>query len=53
VSFNLACKPNELLQELSEPGLSGMFPNITIALRIFVSLLASVALGERTFNMLK
>jgi hypothetical protein len=30
-----------------------MFPNTTTALRIFVSLPASVASSERTFNVLK
>jgi hypothetical protein len=42
-----------LLQEILEFGLSGILPNITIALRIFVSLPASAASGKRTFNMLK
>jgi hypothetical protein len=46
----LDCKPNELLQEVLERGL---FPNIAIALRTFVSLPASVASGERTFNVLE
>jgi hypothetical protein len=49
----LDCKPKELLQEILELGLSEAFPNITIALLIFVSLPASVASGERTFNVLK
>jgi hypothetical protein len=31
----------------------GVFPNITIALHIFVSLPAYVASGECTFNVLK
>jgi hypothetical protein len=30
-----------------------VFPNITIALRVFINLSASVALGECTFNVLK
>jgi hypothetical protein len=30
-----------------------VFPNITITLRIFVSLSASVASGERSFSVLK
>jgi hypothetical protein len=30
-----------------------MFPNITIKQRVFVSLPASVSLGERTFSVLK
>ncbi|EMP31428.1 Bromodomain-containing protein 8, partial [Chelonia mydas] len=53
MNFKLNCTPKELLQEMLELGLSGVFPNITLALRIFVSLPASVALGERTFNVLK
>jgi hypothetical protein len=47
------CKPKELLQEILDLGLSGVFPYITIVLCIFVSLPASVASGERTFNVLK
>jgi hypothetical protein len=34
-------------------GFSWVIPNITIALRIFVSLPASVTSGERTFSVLK
>jgi hypothetical protein len=44
----LDCKPKELLQEILELGLSAVFPNITITLRIFVSLPAAVVSGERT-----
>jgi hypothetical protein len=50
VNFNVDCKPRELLQELV---VSRAFPNVIIALRIFVSLPASVASSERTFNVLK
>jgi hypothetical protein len=46
-------KPKELIQEILKLRLCGVFPNITIALRIFVSLPASVASGERIFNVLK
>ncbi|CAM4709907.1 unnamed protein product [Lepidochelys kempii] len=53
INCKLDCKPKELLQEILECGLSGVFPNITIALHIFVSLPASVASGECTFNVLK
>ena len=42
-----------MLQEILELGLSGVFPNISIALRIFISLPVSVASGERSFNVLK
>jgi hypothetical protein len=53
VNFKLDCKPKELHQETLKLRLSGMFPNITIALRIFVTLPASVASGEHTLSMLK
>jgi hypothetical protein len=43
----------ELLQEMLKLRLSGVFPNITIALHIFISLPLSVASGECTFNVLK
>jgi hypothetical protein len=33
--------------------ISGVFPNVTTTLRIFVSLPASVASGKCTFNVLK
>jgi predicted nucleotide-binding protein (sugar kinase/HSP70/actin superfamily) len=49
----LHCKPKDLLQDILELGLTGVFPNITIALHIFINLPASVARGERTFNVLK
>ena len=53
MNFKEECKPILLLKEIFELGLSAVFPNITIALRIFNSLPASVASGERTFNVLK
>ncbi|XP_065650734.1 zinc finger MYM-type protein 1-like [Hydra vulgaris] len=52
-NFTSDCKPKELFQEILELGLSGVFPNISIALRIFISLPVSVASGERSFNVLK
>ena len=52
-NFKMGCNPKELLQEILELGLSAMFPNTILALRIFVSLPASVTSGERTFNVLK
>lgn len=52
-NFHVDCKPKELLKEILKLGLSGVFPNVTIALRIFLSLPASIASGERSFNVLK
>jgi hypothetical protein len=49
----LDCEQKELLQEILELELYGVFPNITIAFRIFVSLPASMASRERTFSALK
>jgi hypothetical protein len=43
----------ELLQEILDFWLSGVFPNITVALPTFVSFSAPVALGERIFSGLK
>jgi hypothetical protein len=51
--FFLNCLLKELLQEMLRLGLSGVFPNITIALHILISLPSSVASGECTFNVLK
>jgi hypothetical protein len=53
VNFKLDYKSKELLQEILELELSGVFPNITIAPRILVSLPASAASGKCAFNMLK
>ena len=53
MNFKEECKPTLLLKEIFELGLSAVFPNITIALRIFNSLPASVASGERTCNVSK
>lgn len=52
MSFKLDCKLKELLQEMLELVLWG-FPNVTISLHIYISLLASVASGEHTFNVLR
>jgi hypothetical protein len=41
----------KLLEEILE--LCGVFPNITIALHIFVTFPASVASGERNFTVFK
>jgi hypothetical protein len=46
-------KPKELLQEILELGLSGVFPNTTTALCFSVSLPALGASGEQTYNVLK
>ncbi|XP_065642960.1 zinc finger MYM-type protein 1-like [Hydra vulgaris] len=53
VNFKLDCIPKKMLEEILGLGLSGVLQNITIALRIFISLPASTASGERTFNVLK
>jgi hypothetical protein len=53
MSFKWDYKSKELLHDIFERGLSSVFPNITVALRIFVSLPASVVSGERTSNLLK
>jgi hypothetical protein len=53
VNFKLDCKTNELLQEIFQFGLGGVFLNFTIALRIFLSLFASIASGERFFTFLR
>jgi hypothetical protein len=53
VNFKLDCNPKEFLEAILELEISGVFANITIALRVFVSFRASVALGERTFIVLK
>jgi hypothetical protein len=53
MKFKLDYKLKEFFQEILEPGLYGMVPNIITVLRIFVSLPASVASGERNSNVLK
>jgi hypothetical protein len=49
----LDCKPTEFLKEIVQFGLSDVFPTSTTVLRIFISLPVSVALLERTSNLLK
>lgn len=39
VDFKLDCRPKELMQEIFELRLPGIFPSITIVLSIFVSFL--------------
>jgi hypothetical protein len=51
--LKLDWKLKELFQEILELGPSGVFTNIPIALRIFVSLPASLASGERSFSVFK
>ena len=46
-------KPLELLNKLHSLKLSALFPNICIALRIFLTLPVTVASGERSFSKLK
>jgi hypothetical protein len=52
VNFKLGCKSKELVQEILELVLERLFPNV-ISLRIFVSLPASLASGERILNVFK
>jgi hypothetical protein len=53
VNCTLYCKPKEFPLEIHKLELPGVFPNIIIALRIFVSLPVSVASGERTVSVFK
>lgn len=43
----------DLLNSIHQAGLSQLFPNIVIALRIFLTIPASVASAERSFSVLK
>ena len=45
-------KPMELLNKISTLRLEGLFPNICIALRVFITIPVSVASGERSFSKL-
>lgn len=45
--------PAKLLLNILEKNLIGLFPNVSTALRIFLSLPASVASAERSFSVLK
>jgi hypothetical protein len=45
--------PSDLLQYIFENNLSPTFPNLTISLRILLTLPVSVASGERSFSKLK
>ena len=45
--------PHEVLNYIYKNALNEIFPNITIVLRIFLTLPVSVASGERSFSKLK
>ena len=45
--------PKELYVEIHDMGLNALFPNVLTALRIFLTLPASVASNERSFSVLK
>ena len=52
-NFKLACKPHYLFQEMLELGFLSIFPNVCVALRIFLTLPVSLATAERSFSVLK
>ena len=45
-------KPLDLLNKLTKLKLSGLFPNVCVALRIFLTLPVTVATAERSFSKL-
>ena len=49
---NTCRTPFELLNKLTALKLDSLFPNVIIALRIFLTISASVASGERSFSKL-
>ena len=51
--FKLSALPKNILAEMLEKSLIDLFPNISIALRIFLTLPMSVAEAERTFTLQK
>ena len=54
VNFQLQQKsPKNILETIMKQKLCSVFPNIVVALRIFLSLPASVATNERSFSVLK
>lgn len=53
VNFDIESSPAKLQLNILEKNLIGLFPNISTALRIFLSLPASVASAERSFSVLK
>lgn len=52
-NFKGCTKPCELLKDIIEMGFLNIYPNIAIALRIFLTLPVSVAEAERSFSVLK
>ena len=48
-----SCKPLNLLNKINSMNLESLFPNISIALRIFLTLPVTVATAERSFSKLK
>ncbi|KAF2904357.1 hypothetical protein ILUMI_01815 [Ignelater luminosus] len=52
-NFKLSKKSAELLEEIINTGFINTFPNVTIVLRIFLTLSVSVAEDERSFSVLK
>ena len=52
-NFKLSASPKNILVEMLEMSLIDLFPNISIALRIFLTLPVSVAEAERTFSLKK
>lgn len=46
-------QPLDLLNALQKTNLTGLFPNLCIALRIFMTIPATVASAERAFSSLK
>jgi len=53
ISSSYFGKPLELLRFISEKDRSSVFPNYSIALRIFLTIPVTVASGERSFSKLK
>ena len=47
---NICRTPFELLNKLTALKLDSLFPNVIIALRIFLTISVSVASGERSFS---
>jgi len=52
-NFKLSAFPKNILAEMLEMSLINLFPNISIALRIFLTLPVSVAEAEHTFSLQK
>lgn len=52
-SRNTSDSPIDILNYITKKNLQSLFPNLSIALRIFLTLPISVASGERSFSKLK